>query len=41
MPKKIPVAFHNGYYYDYHFVMNELAEGFKKQVTCLGESIEK
>ena len=29
-PKKIPVAFHNGSNYDYHFIMKELAEEFKK-----------
>ena len=27
--------------YDYHFVIRELAEEFKKQFTCLGENTEK
>ena len=39
--KKIPRDFHNGSNYDYHFIINELAEEFKKQFTCLGENTEK
>ena len=35
------IVFHNGSNYDYHFIMKELAEEFKKQFTCLGENIEK
>ena len=27
--KKIPMAFHNGSNYDYHFTIKELAKGFK------------
>ena len=30
----------NGSNYDYHFIIKELAEEFKKQFTCLGENIE-
>ena len=30
IPKRIPIAFHNGSNYDYHFVMKELAEEFEK-----------
>ena len=30
VPKKIPVAFHKGFNYDYHFIIKELAEEFKK-----------
>ena len=41
VPKKIPMAFHNGSNYDYHFIIKELAEKFKKQFTCLGENTEK
>ena len=41
VPKKIPVVFHNGSNYDYHFIIKELAEEFKKQFTCIGENIEK
>ena len=39
--KTIPVVFHNGSNYDYHFIIKELAEEFKNQITCLGENIEK
>ena len=39
--KKIPIVFQNGSNYDYHFIIKELAEEFKKQFTCLGESTEK
>ena len=38
---KIPIAFHNGSNYDYHFIIKELAEEFKKQFTCLGENNKK
>ena len=41
VPKKIPIVFHNGSNYDYHFIIKELAEEFKKQFTCLGENTEK
>ena len=29
--KEIPTVFHNGCYYDYHFVIKRLAERFKGQ----------
>ena len=41
MPKKIPIVFHNGSSYDYHFIIKKLAEEFKKQFTCLGQNTEK
>ena len=41
VPKKIPVVFHNGLTYDYHFIIKQLAEGFKGQFQCLGENTEK
>ena len=41
VPKKAPIVFHNGSKYDYHFIIKELAEEFKKQFTCLGENTEK
>ena len=41
VPTKIPIAFHNGSNYDYHFIIKELAEEFKKQFTCLGENTKK
>ena len=39
--KKIPIVFQNGSNYDYHFIIKELAEEFKKQFTCLAENTEK
>ena len=41
IPKEIPVVFHNGYAYDYHFIIKELAKQFKGKFECLGENIEK
>ena len=41
VPNQISVAFYNGSNYDYHFVMKELSEEFKKQFSCLGEITEK
>ena len=39
--EQIPIAFHSGSSYDYHFIIKELAEEFKKQFTCLGKSTKK
>ena len=39
--KKIPIVFHNGSNYDYHFIIKKIAEEFKKQFTCLGENTDK
>ena len=41
VPKNIPMVFHNGSNYGYHFIIKELAEKFKKQFTYLGENTEK
>ena len=41
VPKKIPIAFHNGSNNDYHFIIKELAEEFKKQSTCLRKNSKK
>ena len=41
MPKKIPIVFHNGSTYNYHFVIKKLAEEFKGEFECLGENTEK
>ena len=41
MPRKIPIVFHNGSNYDYHFIIKESAEECKKQFTCLGENTKK
>ena len=39
--KKIPVVFHNGSTYDYHFIIKQLAREFKGCFECLGENTEK
>ena len=41
IPKNIPVIFHNGSTYDYHFIIKELACEFDGNFECLGESTEK
>ena len=41
VPKNISTVFHNRCNYDYHFIIKELAEKFKKEFTCLGENIGK
>ena len=40
-PREIPVIFHNGSSYDYHFIIKGLAEGFDGDFECLGENKEK
>ena len=39
--KEIPVLFHNGSVYDYHFIIKYLAREFKVNSECLGENTEK
>ena len=41
VPKKIPIVFHNGSNYDYHFIIKELTEEYKRQFTRLRENTEK
>ena len=41
IPKEIPVVFHNGCTYDYHFIIKQLAKEFKDNFECLGENTEK
>ena len=41
IPKEVPVVFHNGSTYDYHFIIKELAEQFEGQFECLRENTEK
>ena len=41
IPKEIPVVFHNGSTYDYHFIIKQLAREFKGNFECLGENTEK
>ena len=40
-PKEIPVVFHGGSKYDYHFIIKDLAEERKGQLDSLGENTEK
>ena len=40
-PKEIPVVFHNGSTYDYHFTINQLAKDFYDHLECLWENTEK
>ena len=39
--KIIPIVFHNGSRYDYHFIVNELAKEFEGQFECLGKNTER
>ena len=41
VPKEIPVVFHNGSTYDYHFIIKELVKEFECNFDCLGENTEK
>ena len=41
VPKEIPVVFHNGSKYDYHFIIKELAKTFEREFNCLGENTKK
>ena len=39
--RNIPVAFHNGSIYDYHFIIKELAKESEGEFECLGENAEE
>ena len=41
MPSEIPVVFHNGSNYDYHFIKKDLAKESEEQFVCLGEIAKK
>ena len=41
IPKEIPVVFHNGSTYDYHFIIKELVKEFDGNFECLGENTDK
>ena len=41
IPKEIPVVFHNGSTYDYHFIIKELVKEFEGNFECLGKNTEK
>ena len=40
IPKEIPVVFHNGSTYDYHFIIKELAKELEGNFERLGENTE-
>ena len=39
--KEIPVVFHIGCTYDYHFIIKNLAEEVEREFECLGQNTEK
>ena len=41
IPKEIPVVFHNGSTYDYHFIVKQLAKEFNSWFECLEKNTEK
>ena len=41
IPKEIPIVFHNGSTYDYHFIIKELVKEFEGNFEYLGENTEK
>ena len=41
LPKKMSTVFHNGFNYNYHFIIKELAKEFEKRYTCIGGNTEK
>ena len=41
IPKEIPVVFHSGSTYDYHFIIRQSAREFKGNFDCLGENTEQ
>ena len=41
MPWEIPIVFHNGSNYDYHFNIKVLEKKCEGQITCLGENTQK
>ena len=38
VPKEIPVVYHKGSTYDYHFIIKELVKKFEGNFDCLGEN---
>ena len=41
VPKEIPLVFHNGSIYDYHFIIKEVVKEFEGNFECLGQNTEK
>ena len=39
--EEVPIVFHNGSTYDYHFIIKELVKEFDGNFECLGENTEK
>ena len=39
-PQEIPVVFHNGSTYDYHFIIKQIGKEFDGQFECLVENTE-
>ena len=39
--KEIPIVFHNGSTYDYHFIIKEITKEFDGNFECLGENTKK
>ena len=35
----MPIIFHNGSIYDYHFIIKELVKEFEGNFECLGKNI--
>ena len=40
-PKEIPIVFINGFTYDYHFIIKQLAKEFDSQLECFRENTQK
>ena len=40
VPREIPVVFHNGYKYDYSFIINEISKA-TDYIQCLGQDAKK
>ena len=41
VPKEIPIVFHNGSTYDYHFIIKELVKESEANFECIGGNTEK
>ena len=41
IPKEMPIVFHNGSKYDFHFIIKELVKKLDRNFECLGENKEK
>ena len=40
LPKKVPIAFHNGSNYDYHFIIKELVEKIFKNLLVMEKTLK-